>query len=223
MSVLKKLFTIFQSDNLYQQAIHESYKMLDIDFAMYKASVESLRKSNTSEIPIDIFSMDKQINAFERDVRNKILTHICMAGTSELAPGMVLVSIVIDIERIGDYTKNIYDMAINHPNRLDAGSLEGKLQSVEVATAEILEKSIIAFKTQDEIAARHLMASYKQDISPVCDEITNSIISGNITDLDASDSTAVALYARYLKRISAHAKNLISSVVNSFERIGYSE
>ncbi|MBL7052315.1 MAG: hypothetical protein ISS00_01040 [Candidatus Marinimicrobia bacterium] len=223
MSVLQRLFSIFQSDNLYQQAIDESYKMLDIDLAMYKASVESLRQSDTSEIPIDIFSMDKQINAFERDVRNKILTHICMAGTSELAPGMVLVSIIIDIERIGDYTKNIYDMAVNHPKRLTAGSLEEKLHSVETATGEILEKSIIAFKTQDEIAARHLMASYKTDISPICDEITNSIVSGKTTDLGTSEAAAVALYARYLKRISAHAKNLISSVVNSFERIGYSE
>ena len=38
-----------------------------------------------------------------------------------------------------------------------------------------------------------------------------------------ADAAAVALYARYLKRISAHCRNLISSIVNPFERIGYPE
>ena len=33
----------------------------------------------------------------------------------------------------------------------------------------------------------------------------------------------VALYLRFLKRISAHSRNLISSVVNPFDRIGYRE
>jgi len=31
------------------------------------------------------------------------------------------------------------------------------------------------------------------------------------------------MYSRYLKRIAAHSRNLISSVVNPFERIGYKE
>ena len=34
---------------------------------------------------------------------------------------------------------------------------------------------------------------------------------------------ALCLYARYLKRIAAHSRNLISSIVNPFERIGYPE
>ena len=30
-------------------------------------------------------------------------------------------------------------------------------------------------------------------------------------------------FGRYLKRIAAHSRNLISSIVNPFERIGYKE
>ena len=41
--------------------------------------------------------------------------------------------------------------------------------------------------------------------------------------MDADTATAVAMYSRYLKRIGAHSRNLISSVVNPFERIGYRE
>ena len=35
--------------------------------------------------------------------------------------------------------------------------------------------------------------------------------------------TESSLYSRYLKRIAAHSRNLISSIVNPFERIGYPE
>ena len=36
-------------------------------------------------------------------------------------------------------------------------------------------------------------------------------------------TASVALYARYLKRIGAHLKNITSSVVNPFESIGYNK
>ena len=67
------------------------------------------------------------------------------------------------------------------------------------------------------------MGQYKKNISSQCDSITNDIILGRIDDLNSSNSTAVGLYARYLKRVSAHSRNLISSIVNPFERIGYPE
>ena len=67
------------------------------------------------------------------------------------------------------------------------------------------------------------MGSYKEYISPQSDAITNEIIMGKIGDLDIGTASAVGLYARYLKRISAHSRNLISSIVNPFERIGYPE
>ncbi len=42
-------------------------------------------------------------------------------------------------------------------------------------------------------------------------------------NIEADTATAIAMYSRYLKRIAAHSRNLISSIVNPFERIGYKE
>ena len=67
------------------------------------------------------------------------------------------------------------------------------------------------------------MGDYKENISSQSDEITNDIIMGKISDLERGTAASVALYSRYLKRIAAHSRNLISSVVNPFERIGYPE
>jgi len=221
--MFKQIFEIFKSDSLYNQALTECHEMLDIDLTMYKASIKSLRKSDTAEIDINIYAMDKKINEFERDVRRKIMTHLAIGGKEDIGSGLVLVSVVIDIERIGDYTKNIYDLAINHPKRLDGGTLEKRLSKVEAVSLTLFESSINAFKNQDIEKARDLMTLYKESISEQCESITKDIISGKLSDIDVGKGTAVAMYARYLKRISAHSRNLISSIVNPFEGIGYPE
>jgi len=221
--MFKQIFEIFKSDSLYEQALIECHEMLDIDLTMFKASIESLRKSNTSEIDIDIYAMDKKINEFERDVRRKIMTHLAIGGKEDIGSGLVLVSVVIDIERIGDYTKNIYDLAVNHPEILDGSTLEARLSQVESASLDLFESSIHAFKNQNIDKARELMTLYKETISAQCDSITQDIITGKLPNIDVGKGTAVAMYARYLKRIAAHSRNLISSIVNPFERIGYPE
>ena len=221
--MFKQIFKIFKSDSLYEQALKECHAMLDIDLSMFKASIQSLRKSDTAELDIDIYAMDKKINEFERDVRRKIMTHLAVGGKEDIGSGLVLVSVVIDIERIGDYTKNIYDLAVNHPKMLDGNALEDRLSHVETASLDLFESSIEAFKNQDIDKARGLMTIYKETISAQCDSITTDIISGKLSDIDVGKGTAVAMYARYLKRIAAHSRNLISSIVNPFERIGYPE
>ena len=221
--MFKQIFEIFKSDSLYEQALSECHEMLDIDLTMYKESIKSLRKSNSAEIDIDIYEMDKKINEFERDVRRKIMTHLAVGGKEDIGSGLVLVSVVIDIERIGDYTKNIHDLAVNHPKKLNGGSLEDRLAEIEKISFNLFEKSIQAFKNQNIKKASSLMGDYKEHISKQSDTITNDIIAGKIGDLEIGTASAVGLYARYLKRIAAHSRNLISSIVNPFERIGYPE
>ncbi len=221
--MFKQIFEIFKSDSLYEQALTECHEMLDIDLTMFKTSIESLRKSDNSNIDIDIYAMDKKINEFERDVRRKVMTHLAVGGKEDIGSGLVLVSVVIDIERIGDYTKNIYDLAVNHTKKLDGGSFEGRLAEIEKISFSLFEDSIDAFKTQNIEKARGLMGLYKKHISSQCDEITNEIISGKVGDIEIGRAASIALYARYLKRVAAHSRNLISSIVNPFERIGYPE
>jgi phosphate transport system protein len=220
--MFKQIFNLFKSDSLYEQALNQCFEMLDTDLLMFNESVKSLRESDTAEIPIDIFEMDKKINQFERDVRRKVMTHLAISGNEDLGSGLILISVVVDIERIGDYTKNIYELAINHPKKLQGFSFEKDLLQIENNTRNLFNDTIKTFKNQNLEEARKIMKDYKKGISKQCDEITNTIISSEL-DIDANSAAAIALYSRYLKRISAHSRNLISSIVNPFERIGYPE
>jgi len=220
--MFKQIFNLFKSDSLYQQALEECYEMLDIDLEMFQESINVLRNKDDSESSFDIAKTDVKINKFERSVRRKVMTHLAVSGNEDLGSGLILTSVVIDIERIGDYTKNIYDLSKFYSKRLNGAELEKDLKEVEDNVIDLFQSSIKAFKDQDITLARQLMKDYKENISKQSDKITNDIISGKM-NIEADTATAIAMYSRYLKRIAAHSRNLISSIVNPFERIGYKE
>ncbi len=220
--MFKQIFNLFKSDSLYVQALEECHEMLDIDLEMFQESIHVLRNQDDSKSKIDIAKTDIKINKFERSVRRKVMTHLAVSGTDDLGSGLILISVVTDIERIGDYTKNIYDLSKYYTKRLNGNELENDLKVVEEKVISLFQNSIKAFKEQDIDLARKIMKDYKEGVSKQSDKITNDIISGKV-NMDADTATAIAMYSRYLKRIGAHSRNLISSVVNPFERIGYRE
>jgi phosphate transport system protein len=219
----KNVLSLFKRDDLYTQALQESHQALDIDLQMFEASVESLRRCDDGTIPVDVYALDKQVNRYERDVRRKVMMHLTVSGPADVASGLVLVSVVIDIERIGDYATNIFDLARYHPRRLDAGSLEAEVTAIETQVTDLFRLMVDAFKTSDVEKARKIMRDYKEKLAFECEEIVKRIIAGEVTDLSASDAATLTLYIRYLKRIAAHSRNLVSGIVNPFHRIGYKE
>jgi len=220
--MIREFLKLLRKDDLLTQAGRECEEMLGLCNAMVHSSVDSLRHREDAEIDVDIYKLDKKINSFERDVRRKVMTHLSLGNSEDLAAGLGLVSIVIDIERIGDYTKNIYDLARSHASKLVAGPLEDRVKELEREALTHFDRTVRAFKEGDQAEASLLMKEYKTDISGRCAEIEKELVSGQV-ELPTSDAVAVALYLRFLKRISAHARNLISSLVNPFHRIGYKE
>jgi phosphate transport system protein len=219
----KDFLSVFRKSDLFTQALEESYSMLDLDLVMFEASTESLRRSDHSDVALDVYALDKRINAYERDVRRKVFTHLLVSGAHNLSSGLILVSVVIDIERIGDYAKNIFDLARSHSARLHAGSLEPEVAAIEIQVADVFRKTVPAFRTGDADQARLIMTDYKETLSATCESIVTRIVSGMADDLPPADAAAVALYVRYLKRIAAHCRNIGTSLVNPFHRLGYKE
>ena len=144
--MLRDIINLLKKDDLQSQALAECHEMLGMCEEMVPTCVETLRRQDDASLDIDILTMDKKLNAFERDVRRKVMTHLSLGNNADLTAGLVLISIVIDIERIGDYSKNIYDLAQIHPARLDGGPLEDELQQLERESLDILSKASRSFR-----------------------------------------------------------------------------
>ncbi len=222
--MIREILKLLSRDNLQVQALSECYEMLDICHTMVHSSVRALRQTDSNDVDADVnvYDLDRKVNSFERDVRRKVMTHLSLGNTADITSGLTLISIVIDIERIGDYTKNIHDLAHNHPGKLDGGDHEAIVKEIENTVLENFDRTVTAFKAGDADDSRKLMLEYKEDISSKVNELEKSLVSTQ-TSLPTQGAVALALYMRFLKRISAHSRNLISSLVNPIDRIGYHE
>ena len=220
--MFNKFKELFGGENLLDSAFKTTLTMLDFDQKMFEASQETLRKSDTDKLSFDIKATDRKINKYEREVRRNVLTHLTVAGMQNLVPGLALVSIVIDVERIGDYTKNIAGLANVHKKKLTGGKYEKDLQYIEDTINAHFPLVIEVLQSHDQSKARSIL-KIEEEIAALSDGIVNNMILNKDTSLDTKDSVALAMYARYLKRINAHLTNIASSIVNPFPRIGFRE
>ncbi len=218
--MIKEILSVFKANTLMDRAFQRSYDMLDLTFKMYIQAKEVLRNTEHTELEVDISDEDIEVNKYQREVRKDVFNHLVLTDGEQLSSGLVLVSIVIDIERIGDFTKNIVEIAQNHPQRLHGGKFEDELIRIEDSVEENFRRTIEVFKNSDEQAARQLIKDFKW-ISKVSDESLMALVKQADPSITSGSAAALALYFRSLKRINAHLRNVTTSVVNPFHRIGY--
>lgn len=218
--MFKKFLDLLRQDDLLQQALERSLEMLAVDREMFVAAVRSLREQDDARIKQDIYAIDQKINAYEREVRRKVFTHLAVDADRDLHGGLVLISIVIDIERIGDYTKNIVELALHHPSRLHCGPFEDDVRRVETTVRTMFDLLLEALPARDVDKASEVMSEHWW-IAKRSNGIVNDLLEHDTSGLQCREAVAVALYMRFLKRVSAHLMNIASSIVNPFDRIGF--
>ena len=218
--MFKEWLAIFKKDTLMDRAYQRSYLMLDLTREMFSRAKESLRRLEDNQVDFDIYDKDSEINKYEREVRRNVFNHLAVSGVAKLPSGLALVSIIIDIERIGDYTKNIVELALNHPGKLHGGKFEKDLQRVEQALEDNFVETRDCFESGDNKKALKLLEEYKW-LNPMCDENLIKLIKEEDKSIRPGDAVSLAMYFRWLKRINSHLRNIVTSVVNPFDRIGF--
>lgn len=216
----KDILTLFKGAGLCEEAFAEAILMLETSHGMYKDAVAALHAQGKAVD--DLYARDRQINKFERSVRRKIVTHLSVATRPDVNMGLVLTAIVVDIERIGDYTKNIMELAVALEEPFDGLELDADVREVEVRVEQMFEDAIPALKNSDMERARKVMEAHLK----VAEIVERDILFLRNSDVLAGRSghaVTVALHLRFLKRVSAHLKNVATSVVNPYHRIGFRE
>jgi phosphate uptake regulator len=216
----KDILTLFRGGGLVQEAFEESLHMLETSHGMFTDAVAALHKEGA--LADDIYERDRTLNKFERQVRRKIVTHLSVSSKPDVNMGLVITAIVIDIERIGDYAKNISELAVGLEEPFDAMELDMEVRHLERLVDGNFADLLVALEESDENKARRILKQHKE-VSETVERHLKALREGGALAGDSGRATTTALYLRYLKRMSAHLKNVATSVVNPFHRIGYRE
>jgi len=219
--MFRDFLNLWKDKDTTTETLTMAVQTLKIDREMFIESVKSLREDNDVDLQHTIYDKDEEVNKSERSIRKKVLMHLLVSGKSAINEGLILSSLVIDIERIGDYTKNIADLAELHPKKMTCGKFKEPISQIEEQIKNYFDFTIDGFENSNKDAARKVTNSYKK-MSFQCSEMKKELIGGEV-NLSVGDAVSLALYLRFLKRVAAHLYNICTSVVNPFHRIGYKE
>ena len=159
---------------------------------------------------------DRQINVTEIEIRRELLVHISVHGTADAGEMLVFMNMIKDLERIGDYNKNIFDLALEGVSFSGAEDLEQILRFRDELSSRIALMGEI-LDTRDEDRARAYIERGDQ-LRREFDGLVNELVHATAPALVAVPR---ALLYRFLKRVAAHCANVATAVVMPVDRLDY--
>ncbi len=111
--MLRHIIDIWRSRNTEGRLYDEFVEMLGMDWEMFEIVMEVLAgRVKPDAVQDDLLRRDIAVNRKERSIRKQIIESLSVRGESTTVPAsLVLMSIVKDAERVGDYCKNLLETA----------------------------------------------------------------------------------------------------------------
>lgn len=213
--MFNQFLSVFKKADLLTQALKDTDLMFRKSSQLYSEAVGALAEGRDPEF--DIYQMDREINGLEKKIRRKVLENLSINPQQEIVASLVLTSIIIDIERIGDYSKNILEVR-NLCTARDGSIIELSLMKDAGRIAEIFKQTLTALSEGDEETARDLMSQLNA-LKKGFDGFISALAEEKISS--PRRTVVNLLFARYLKRVAAHLENVASSIAFPFDMIGF--
>jgi phosphate uptake regulator len=216
--MFERIRALISGRDLIRKAYDETFAMMDIVAKLYVEATSLLLDAR--EPAIDIHKEDKRINDMEMDIRRDILEHLAINPKTEVSASLILSAVVGYVERIGDYAKNIEELGRMYRLPLRRSQAAAPLVEATEQVGENMRLARQAFAEEDRELAIEVIRRHKR-ASKTFDGLVGLMFENDALDKD--EALTCAMYARYLKRISAGLKNVCTSVAVPFDRIGYSK
>jgi phosphate uptake regulator len=175
-----------------------------------------LGEAEAATLNDELRSTDRKVNELEREIRRELLVHSSVFGGIDTPAILVYMSIVKDIERVGDYAKNLLDLALDGAD-LSTVPDAAEWQRLRGEVTQYVADAGDAFRSRDAQKSRQLMTRGDRLLDGF-DEGVSSLVR---QDEPGTQAVARALTHRYLKRVIAHLMNVLSAVVMPLDKLDY--
>ena len=214
--MLQRLFGSSAQSGLVESAFEEFSAMLHQAAEMLDLALAALL--DNADLEVDLDQMDDRIDDGESKIRRMVLEHLSLQPKKDLVASLVLISMVQDAERIGDFARGLGDLpALAKAPR--GGPFAEELRQISDRVRPVFQTCEKAFRDDDADLARRVVDQHPQIKADLSEYIRGLADS----DLDADMAIVYASTARILQRVSAHLSNIASTVVQPFDRIRHDD
>jgi len=226
LATFEEISDIWHKQPILDRAVKDAQYVLDRDMFMFNEVCNvllggaPLRRKGTEkkDIVTVITEEDKRINQYATKIRREVMDYLAENSAPKIEAALVLTSIVIDLERLGDYTKDLARIALFKQVVIENEKYVDKITSYKNTVMEMFENTKTTFKKSDKEKAQLVMDANSR-LRKETDRFLLSI-SGN-KSMRVSQVLICILYTRYLRRLAAHLQNIASSVLAPFPYLGF--
>ena len=213
----KRIIAMWRREGLMKKALESTERMFILASKNFDIATGELIE-NLDIKRAKIYSTDQKINEYEQDVRRKVFEHLTINPKQDLNASLILITVVKDLERIGDFVKNIIELSHHYPKKLPDNDYTRELIEIRTRMSQILKDSLNVFKKGDVDKAKEYYAYYRE-VSEKVDSMIIHLLEDD--SLKVREAIVYTLFARYLKRVAAHLGNILTTVINPFHLVGY--
>ncbi len=163
-----------------------------------------------------VYDLDVKVNKLERKIRKRVVAHVSL-GRRNIPYCLLLMTLVKDVERVGDYLKNISEINRLGGGQIPAGGLREELEDLVGMAMLILQETPTILKAQDRERAIDLIQEGRS-AGKRCDKLLVKLAE---SDFNAAQTTSLVLLTRFIKRIGGHLVNVLSSVVMPLHKVDF--
>jgi len=217
--MLRELLSIFRSDQPLSTMGKQFSTMLNLTYDMTLTAGDMFFTGEAGpEVRTRVYEADVQVNMMERTIRKEVIAHLSVRGnTASLPYCLLLMSLVKDVERIGDYAKNLSEARDYHPSSLPDDQIVQEMREIRREIEFQFSEIGAVFASSDHERAVEFIREGR-DVTRRCDAVVGRVAR---SAYDASTATCVVMGARFYKRIAAHVLNVLSSVVMPLHKLDY--
>ena len=163
-----------------------------------------------------VYELDIKVNKLERRIRKRVVTHLTTNPT-QVPYCLLLVMIVKDAERIGDYVKNVTEVSELGGGAVANNELAAELNDLIDIAMELFDATPAIIAEQNRELATELIQAGR-GAAKRCDRLLVELAK---SDLVPAQVTSLVLLTRFYKRIGAHLVNILSSVVMPVHKVDF--
>jgi phosphate transport system protein len=215
--VWMELLEIFRSGDPMKVVADEFMDMLKITHQMGQIVYPHVFDNSLSlDESKQIMELDIKVNKLERSVRKRVISHLTMNRT-HIPYCILLMSLVKDAERIGDYVKNISEVSELGGGPIPEGPLRDELADLINIANQLFHETPLIISAQDRERAAELLR-IKTGAAKRCDKLLVELAK---SDLKADQATSMVLLTRFHKRLTSHLANILTSVVMPVHKVDF--
>jgi phosphate transport system protein len=216
--MFKNLLSFWKGKDFLVQVLEDFKCMLDDSETMFEAvCAQLLVGKEEGSLKDKIYEIDKQVNNLQKEIRRRIVEHLSLQPSVDVNACLILMSVVKDAERLGDYSKNLYEVTQLLAEPIDCALFSEYFDEMDKKILALFQQTKKAFIEADEEQARSAW-QYEKKIAKGCDKIVERLAKSNLT---VNQAVCFALVARHFKRIVAHLVNIATSVVLPLSDLDY--